>query len=253
MSPQPSSFAQLCSQLSPSSSRRERAPAITGATGAASVTVTGLNFGFSDYTSTSVVSRGTCATTMWSSSTSVGCLTAALPGRDRHIEITIAGRVGTGLDIFSFDAPVLSQALSNVPHSGGASLTLVGLSFAYDDHTMTAMASVALCHTTVWSTASQARPTHACTHVHWYPHARMKHTHLQVQCLTPTLGFRPSSLSLTVGAVVGTGQDLLSFDAPMISAALLNSPTSVCRIVVQLACAYTCVYTCLWKCVYTCV
>ena len=54
------------------------------------------------------------------------------------MEVTVGGFVGTGLDVFSFDAPVASAMVSNTPHTGDGSVTAAGLSFGLTNYTVTA-------------------------------------------------------------------------------------------------------------------
>ena len=70
-----------------------------------SITVTGLSFGIVDYSST--VATGAigfgCPTSSWSSSTSISCRLSATDGPDIQAFLTVANRVGTLLNAFSFD------------------------------------------------------------------------------------------------------------------------------------------------------
>ena len=72
-------------------------------TGGASLTVLGLSFGDFDYTATSMVGSPTCATSSWTSSTSVMCMAAAGSDDPSSAEVTVASVVGTILSSFTFD------------------------------------------------------------------------------------------------------------------------------------------------------
>ena len=63
-----------------------------------SVTVTGLNFRYVEYTATGQLVSGVCSTTSWSSSTSVACLASALWDAEgsvydvmRAVQVTVGG------------------------------------------------------------------------------------------------------------------------------------------------------------------
>ena len=72
----------------------------------------------------------------------------------RVTEVTVGGFVGTGLDVFSFDAPVASDVLRNAPLTGDGSVTVTGLGFGLFEYTATAALGSAACSTTSWSSAS---------------------------------------------------------------------------------------------------
>ena len=58
-------------------------------------------------------------------------------GYPTFAEVTIAEVVGTGMDVLSFDAPVLSNVVMNAPLTGTAQLSLTGLNFHQASHTIT--------------------------------------------------------------------------------------------------------------------
>jgi hypothetical protein len=70
------------------------------------VTISGLSFGSSMASGTaSLEADGACASTAWTSSTSVGCAGATLSGSGRRTAVSVSGLVGTMLPAheFSFD------------------------------------------------------------------------------------------------------------------------------------------------------
>ena len=84
-----------------------------------SVTVSGLSFGLSEYTATVIFVPQACVTSAWTSSTSLSCLGSygrSSGGETATTEVTVAGFVGTGLELFSFDAPVGSSHPTIVLH-----------------------------------------------------------------------------------------------------------------------------------------
>ena len=77
--------------------------------GESSVTISGLSFGSSMASGTaSLEADGACASTAWTSSTSVGCAGATLSGSGRRTAVSVSGLVGTMTSGLSFDAPVVS-------------------------------------------------------------------------------------------------------------------------------------------------
>ena len=106
------------------------------ATGAESVTVSGLSFGSSDFTATSAVALGACSTSMWTSVTTARCRWGGAISRSQVVVVTIGAVSGTQVAGFSFDAPVASYpGIENMGLTGGLSLTVSGLSFGSMDYT----------------------------------------------------------------------------------------------------------------------
>ena len=128
------------------------------------------------------------------------------------VEVTVGGFVGTGLDVFSFDAPVGSDVLRNAPLTGDGSVTVTGLGFGLFEYTATAALGSAACSTSSWSSASSV----VCQASDYYGYA----------------GY----VEVTVGAMSGTGAavhtydpgraGVFSFDAPVGSGVMLNAPHS---------------------------
>jgi hypothetical protein len=126
--------------------------------GGSSVTITGMNFGGVDV-SPSVVLRTLCATSAWSSSTTLQCLSASVSGLYAvHKNTVVYNAVGTiPAAIFSFDGPVITAGSMNSPTSGGASLTMSGTAFGLLDYTPTAALDNAVCLSTSWRSMTQLR------------------------------------------------------------------------------------------------
>ena len=127
--------------------------------GGSSVTITGMNFGGVD-ASPSVVLRTICATSAWSSSTTLQCLSASVSGPQYfvHKNTGVYNAVGTiPAAIFSFDGPVITAGSMNSPTSGGASLTMSGTAFGLLDYTPTAALDNAVCLSTSWTSQTQLR------------------------------------------------------------------------------------------------
>ena len=122
--------------------------------GGGSVTVTGLQLRAERVHSEWQLVSEPCVTSSWQSSTSLACLgvhCAELGGESMAtVEVTVGGFVGTGLEMFSFDAPVASDVLRNAPLTGDGSVTVTGLSFGLFEYTATAALGSAACSTTSW-------------------------------------------------------------------------------------------------------
>ena len=69
-------------------------------------------------------------------------------------EMTVAGVVGTGYGVFTFDAPVASFVELNMAHSFGGSVTVTGLHFRYVEYTATGQLLSGVCSTTSWSSST---------------------------------------------------------------------------------------------------
>lgn len=174
-------------------------------TGGISVTISGLDFGTTSYTPTVDLGSGTsCATTSWTSVSTVNCLpqysqygtgSAIKPyfrGQSTYTSVT---------DYFTFDAPAVSYALSptsgktpNGPQSGDGSVTISGLNFAAVDATAT-VSLRANCKTTSWTSMTT------------------------LSCMTGKVS-APAYLAETVTITGHTGtfqSGLYSFDAPALS------------------------------------
>jgi hypothetical protein len=149
--------------------------------GGASVTVVGLNFGsMLDLSQTASLSAGVCATSSWSSTTSVVCTSGPLRADVAFAAVTVGGVIGTQHQAYTFDAPMSTQGLSNSPDSGGASLTLIGVNYGAYDHSMTVSLSGGMCVTSSWSTTSS------------------------VFCLSGVLILDTPVVHLTLGEIAGT-------------------------------------------------
>lgn len=170
-----------------------------------SVTVTGLNFLPTDYTSTAVISTAACETTSWTSTSGVSCLSPSFGGASLPVEILISGNSGTGFNIFSFDSPVFTAGVAqyqNTAATAGNMVTLQGTNFGNVDLTSTVSIGETACSTTVWTTQT----TVICT-------------------ASPGTGAR--SLKAAVHSLIGTGYMAFTYDTAVISHAESgNSPSS---------------------------
>ena len=71
------------------------------------------------------------------------------------VQMTVAGVVGTGHGVFSFDAPVASFVSSiNTPLSGRGSVTVSGLNFGLAEYTASAAVGSEPCSTSSWMSAT---------------------------------------------------------------------------------------------------
>ena len=123
--------------------------------GGPSVTVTGLNFGGVDFTSSSTVSMHSCSTAAWTSSTAVACLWHKHVRNEASVQVTIHAQVGTDAAAFTFDAPLGSSILPlNLPASTHYSVTVSGLNFGMQNYSVTSMISNSACSTAAWTSQS---------------------------------------------------------------------------------------------------
>jgi hypothetical protein len=186
-----------------------------GTSGGSTVTISGLNFGYSDSTPESYVGSGiSCATTSWTSGTTVNCAPGnpASGGLGVHVAMTrrqdgANAYFGTMLYAFTFDAPTVSYSFqSNVPFTGGSSVTISGLSFTALDSTVTVSIKGVMCSCSSWTSATMLLCSSSPVSSSVHPlHMRS---------------------SVTIGAVVGTMSISFSFDAPTLSHSTFNMPTS---------------------------
>ena len=146
---------------------------------ATSVTIAGLRFGYTELTPTASLDYRTsaaCATTSWTSSTTVGCDGTAVWTAHKLVEpwdalfqLTVAAVAGTHCDdaaaagvnyagrlgLFTFDAPAVSHLHipGNMNMGGGLSVTIEGLSFGVLAQTSSMSVSTVVCATTSWTDA----------------------------------------------------------------------------------------------------
>ena len=96
------------------------------------MTMLGLNFGTRNYTPTLMTADTACITTSWATSTKVLCMSGGFKSAPRSLQMTLANLVGTAQEMFTIDAPTLSQHYYNTPHSGQATLTMFGFNFGIE-------------------------------------------------------------------------------------------------------------------------
>jgi hypothetical protein len=70
-----------------------------------SVTVSGVDFGYADATTTGGLGLSSCPTAAWVSSSSVACYVARGEGPLWEALATVASIVGTQTSVFSYDGP----------------------------------------------------------------------------------------------------------------------------------------------------
>ena len=101
--------------------------------GGVGITFTGINFGEGEWSLTPTSSVGlltVCATTSWTSLTTAGCVASRGSGSAMSIGLTVAGVVGTGFRLFSYDPPVISVIMpANVPLKLPTTVTFIGQNF----------------------------------------------------------------------------------------------------------------------------
>ena len=176
-------------------------------TAGAVVPIHGFNLGQTDHSLLSArLSAAVCNTVSWASDTTLRCMTA-----DRYYGVSgivlMRSIAGTVFDAFTYDAPVVSYAFGNSPHSGSTKVTLDGFSFDPLDLSVTAALDTALCLQSSWASLTT------------------------LSCVSVPNGAHLGNAFVTVETVVGTDDACFSFDAPTVSYALGNSPQTGGRIV----------------------
>jgi len=177
-------------------------------TGGATVTVSGLNFGLSDFTPTVAVLSNNCATTAWTSSSAVSCQVVSATYGPAYLQTTLYSQVGTGASLLTFDSPVITTTSpGNAPFTGSATATLLGVNFVPTNTSPTATIGITACATTSWQAGTRVVCRGAAAH------AGVAVLH---------------SPRLIIGTSVGTGLVQLTYDAPVATfvSKVFNGPTS---------------------------
>lgn len=98
--------------------------------GRASLTSAGLNFLAQDFSPSLSLGHSDCLSTSWTSFSSLQCMSSESFVAFPFVDISVSAAVGTGLYLFTFDAPILTFSSGNLPSTGGAFVTVFGLRFA---------------------------------------------------------------------------------------------------------------------------
>ena len=80
-----------------------------------SVTVSGVDFGYADATTTSGLGLSSCPTAAWVSSSSVACYLARGEGPLAEALATVSTIVGTQTSVFSYDGSLISSGPHKPP------------------------------------------------------------------------------------------------------------------------------------------
>ena len=184
--------ATLSSTLSFDAPVVSHAKSNTPRTGGVEITVNGLNFALQDLSTSVRISLVACGSSVWISRTMIRCAVPRTTMPNKVVAVTVSRVVSTGVDVFTFDSPVLSRAVRNTPVTGGATLSVLGLHFGWGDFTPSATVSSAACMTSAWSTSTSL----LC--------AASGESALTVVALTIS------------SALVGTGLALFTHDAPIL-------------------------------------
>jgi len=158
------------------------------------VTFSGKNFGFSDSTPTGVIGVSSCATSLWTTDTSVRCGIAYGSSTSLRTILTIDSVPGTMTHVFTYDSPTLTHtAAFNGPNTGAVSVSVFGLNFAGMDTSVSVIMDA----------------TTPCLSSQW-------NSFTSLVCGLPS-GYGTVQLSATVSAQVGTLAMAFTFDAPVMS------------------------------------
>jgi hypothetical protein len=189
--------------------------------GSAVLTISGLNFGGSATPSAFLNvyhSTAGCATTSWSSATTVSCNLKSSAASTNYQStsspaLTIAQVVGTLLLGFTYDAPVFTQSAAyNAASTSGHSITLGGMNFANVDLTPTIRLGSTMCLTTTWQTS----------------------TNLLCNAPPASYGGGARQTIVTMAGAVGTHAGQLSYDGTGACAAVRRG---TCSIMIACCCA----------------
>jgi hypothetical protein len=127
-------------------------------TGSESVTITGLNFFYTQLTATAGLSGTLCTTTSWTTATLVNCRTGPTAsisniGTVLSAVVSLASLVGSGMLLMTFDAPVASFVnLRNVPSYWPTTpvLSVLGYNFQAGDTTASILVGSTRCSAPAW-------------------------------------------------------------------------------------------------------
>jgi hypothetical protein len=174
-------------------------------TGGYVISITGMNFGNQDYTTSAILGYTSCATTTWVSATRVNCKTTQGSGVNHNIELILAVHVGTGAGLFSYDAPVISQVggSGNVAASSSEAVSITGTNFGAFDQSSTISVGTTQCSSSVWNSMTS------------------------MTCQVPPGNGAFLQIVANVDMAVGTLGSCFSYNAPVISVvAAPNAPAS---------------------------
>ena len=201
--------APIVSAVNPANAPPQAAPSAYAASPShAVVSNGGLNFGLTyEGTPSSHIGASTCLTSSWTSISQVVCVTPTGHGRYQSVAVILA-EAGTLHVVFTFDAPIVSWAASkNFPRSGRSQLLIRGWNFGKGTTTPTAALGGSACVSSSWLSLSTVR----CT-------------------VAPSDGSEPTvgvHAAVTLGQVVGTLAELLSYDSPVVTfLAPANAPSA---------------------------
>jgi hypothetical protein len=168
-----------------------------------SLTIEGSNFGTSNVNPAAQFGGYQCAKTEWISDTSLLCGSNGGAGSASAI-VNTNGVMGTSLEIFSFDTPVITHLNRvNTPTSKGSVVSIHGMNFGLVDLTPTIQIGFTTCLSTSWSTATS------------------------VSCTTADGAGAARHVAVTVYQSVGTGSGAFTYDAPVITfSSTVNMPTA---------------------------
>jgi hypothetical protein len=183
----------------------------SAASGGTSLTLIGTNFGSSNPSPTARLGDSMCGSASWLTHSSIICIkTAPGVGRNRgggkqnhRAVVTLSGLLGTREDLFTYDAPFVTQLLPvNQPTTATLSITLSGMNMGYQiNATPSISIGMSLCITTSWTTTTS------------------------VGCKS-NYGSGVQDVKAEVGYHIGTKRSAFSYDSPVISMQLTSAFTT---------------------------
>jgi hypothetical protein len=174
------------------------------ASGGATITFQGMNFGMTDTSPTAMVGKQPCSTTAWQTDSSILCRASPGAGKDLVGNVVVSNVIGTHLKAFTFSAPVLTFTRPfNTPTTSGSVVTMAGFNFGSDTFVVNAKIGVTNCEQTTF------------------------YTDTSVLCTTAAGNGRDMSSGVSLEDVAGTGFNQFTYDSPVITFLVHpNSPTS---------------------------
>eukprot|EP00960_Hanusia_phi_P007382 210360-Hanusia_phi.AAC.1 len=171
-------------------------------TGSYFFTIFGMGYSVTFHSPKSRSSRTTCEHSEWQSETSIKCLIAIMNQRTSKSIVTIALKISTQSECFSFNLVSLStRKRSNAVSSGSTSVTLFGTSFS------SSLLSISM---RIHHSASQATKWNADT---------------ALTCSTPTAILNSRLVQVSAALSVGSSSQFHSFDIPKTSSLVaVNGP-----------------------------
>jgi len=200
--------------------------------GAAEITVVGMNFGESDSSPVLQTNGVDCSTSMWVANSALKCVVPTGSGLQLPIVSYMFGMYSTAMNAMTYDSPVvtyIASSASNSPVTGGAAFTLQGFNFGVTATVNNANPLFTVADTTngtiginsAYNPAAQTIARKWCNSVSWTSDS-------EIVCSFSSQG---GGANQDVGVTADGNSNVLerswTFDAPVLQSILQpNGPTS---------------------------